>query len=163
MQTGQWPLSVGFFFSLGHSIVVVLATAAIALSTATLRNQLDSIKDFDGLIGTTSPRFSCWRLHPLTLSPCTASGRIFKDVRQGEHMGAEQLDTLLAGHGFLTRLSRFWSFPLCSHGLSHAISLMQNRVISRLPAWTNKRHKVFWSDSGIVLFWLERGAPRLPR
>src|SRR5262249_18206739 len=35
MQDGQRPLSVGLFFALGHSTVVVLATIAIAAGAAT--------------------------------------------------------------------------------------------------------------------------------
>ena len=34
MQEGKRPVAVGLFFSLGHSTVVVLASAAIALATA---------------------------------------------------------------------------------------------------------------------------------
>jgi high-affinity nickel permease len=37
MQDGQRPLPVGFFLSVGHSTVVVLAIAAIGLGAATLR------------------------------------------------------------------------------------------------------------------------------
>src|SRR5271166_6020419 len=36
MQEGKKPIAVGLFFSLGHSTIVVLASAAIALATAEL-------------------------------------------------------------------------------------------------------------------------------
>ena len=34
MQEGKRPIGVGFFFALGHSTVVVLASAVIALTTS---------------------------------------------------------------------------------------------------------------------------------
>ena len=40
MQEGKRPVSVGLFFSLGHSTVVVLASAAIALATGALARPL---------------------------------------------------------------------------------------------------------------------------
>src|SRR6202040_1317446 len=42
MQEGKRPVAVGFFFSLGHSTIVVLASAAIALGTASLAGRFDS-------------------------------------------------------------------------------------------------------------------------
>src|SRR3984893_14537707 len=44
MQEGKRPVAVGFFFSLGHSTIVVLASAAIALGTASLAGRFDSLK-----------------------------------------------------------------------------------------------------------------------
>jgi nickel/cobalt transporter (NiCoT) family protein len=106
MQDGQRPLSVGFFFSLGHSTVVVLATAVIALSAATLRNQLDAIKDFGGMIGTTVSALFLLAIALVNLVTLHSVWSHFRDVRRGERIGAEQLDTLLGGHGFLARLLR---------------------------------------------------------
>jgi high-affinity nickel permease len=48
-----------FLRLLGHSTVVVLETAAIALSATTLRNQFDAIKDFGGFIRTTVSALTC--------------------------------------------------------------------------------------------------------
>ncbi|MBO0755554.1 MAG: HoxN/HupN/NixA family nickel/cobalt transporter, partial [Bradyrhizobiaceae bacterium] len=106
MQDGQRPLPVGFFFSLGHSTVVVLATAAIALSAATLRNQLDAIKDFGGMIGTTVSTLFLIAIALVNLVTLQSVWSHFKHVRRDERIGAEQLDSLLAGHGFLAQLLR---------------------------------------------------------
>jgi nickel/cobalt transporter (NiCoT) family protein len=106
MQDGQRPLHVGFYFSLGHSTVVVLATAAIALSAATLRNQLDTIKDLGGMIGTTVSALFLLAIALVNLVTLQSVWSHFKDVRRGERVGVEGLDALLAGHGFLTRLLR---------------------------------------------------------
>src|SRR5277367_3906850 len=52
MQEGKRPLSVGFFFSLGHSTIVVAASAAIALATAELQGRFNTFKVIGGVIGT---------------------------------------------------------------------------------------------------------------
>ena len=39
MQGGKRPISVGFFFSLGHSTVVIVAVAVIAATAAALKTQ----------------------------------------------------------------------------------------------------------------------------
>src|ERR1700759_5703165 len=52
MQEGKRPIGVGFFFSLGHSTVVVLASAVIALTTSALQGRFDGLKLFVGRIGT---------------------------------------------------------------------------------------------------------------
>src|SRR6266852_8534635 len=42
MNEGARPTGVGFFFSLGHSTVVVLASAALALGAGLMRARLDA-------------------------------------------------------------------------------------------------------------------------
>src|ERR1700733_7196734 len=42
MQDGKRPVSVGLFFSLGHSTVVVLASAAVALAAGMLEGRFAS-------------------------------------------------------------------------------------------------------------------------
>ena len=47
MQQGRTPYSVGFFFSLGHSTVVVLASVVIAVTAGAVQGRL-----FGGTVGT---------------------------------------------------------------------------------------------------------------
>ena len=58
MQEGKKPYSVGLFFSLGHSTIVVLASGLIAVTAAAMKDSLDQFHDIGGLIGTagSSPR-----------------------------------------------------------------------------------------------------------
>src|SRR5207253_3663980 len=51
MQQGRRPLAVGFFFSLGHSTVVVLATIGVAATAAAYKDQLEAFHAVGGLIG----------------------------------------------------------------------------------------------------------------
>src|SRR5947209_5517607 len=50
MQEGQRPVGVGFFFSLGHSSVVVVMCAVVALGTNLLESRF---KEIGAMIGTT--------------------------------------------------------------------------------------------------------------
>src|SRR6201994_3962069 len=52
MQQGQKPLGVGLFFSLGHSSIVIVASAVIAASAAALQGPLEQFHQFGGVIGT---------------------------------------------------------------------------------------------------------------
>jgi nickel/cobalt transporter (NiCoT) family protein len=44
VQEGERPTAVGFFFSLGHSTVVVVASAAIALAAGALKDDFVSFR-----------------------------------------------------------------------------------------------------------------------
>src|ERR1700710_890886 len=51
MQEGKQPLTVGLFFSLGHSTVVILATIGIALASSAFNAQLEEFRTVGSLIG----------------------------------------------------------------------------------------------------------------
>ncbi|MBR8145332.1 HoxN/HupN/NixA family nickel/cobalt transporter [Burkholderia sp. AU19243] len=52
MQDGQRPVTVGLFFSLGHSTIVIAATLGIALTAFALRDRFDAFRAIGGTIGT---------------------------------------------------------------------------------------------------------------
>src|ERR1700722_3533162 len=52
MNEGKRPLTVGFFFALGHSTVVILAAAAIAATATTLAAHFEQAKAIGEIIGT---------------------------------------------------------------------------------------------------------------
>ena len=51
MSTGKTPIAVGTYFSLGHSTIVVLAAAAIALTADRIQNHMPHIAEIGGHIG----------------------------------------------------------------------------------------------------------------
>src|SRR5689334_13133953 len=57
MGDGKKPLGVGFFFSLGHSSVVLTLALVLAFAASTLATQLTSessaMRSYGGLVGTT--------------------------------------------------------------------------------------------------------------
>lgn len=52
MQSGQRPLTVGLYFSLGYSTVVFLASVEIAIAASALERQFQDARELGGLIGT---------------------------------------------------------------------------------------------------------------
>src|SRR5581483_2387927 len=51
MQEGKRPLFVGFFFSLGHSTIVVAATALIAATAMAVQGRFAEFREIGGVIG----------------------------------------------------------------------------------------------------------------
>src|SRR6202050_911319 len=49
MQEGKRPVSVGFFFSLGHSTIVVVASLIVYSVAAAAEKHFDVIKDIGGI------------------------------------------------------------------------------------------------------------------
>jgi high-affinity nickel-transport protein len=106
MQEGKRPLTVGFFFSLGHSTVVVLATIGIAATTAALLSRFDALKAIGSMIGTTVSAVFLLAIAFVNLVILVGVWRSFQQARRGGQLEAEHLDLLLAGRGFLARLFR---------------------------------------------------------
>src|SRR3954454_19917817 len=52
LQSGQHSVSVGLFFSLGHSTIVIIASIAIAITATTVKKKFGDFKAIGGLIGT---------------------------------------------------------------------------------------------------------------
>jgi len=106
MQEGKRPVAVGLFFSLGHSTIVVLASAAIALATATLEGRFDAFKVIGGVIGTMVSVVFLFVVAAANFVVLCSVYRTFRRVRRGEAYIEEDLNHLLAQRGFLGRLFR---------------------------------------------------------
>jgi nickel/cobalt transporter (NiCoT) family protein len=106
MQEGKRPVAVGFYFSLGHSTVVFLASAAIALTANALRDQLDSFKDLGGIVSTSVSALFLFSIAIANLFILAAVYRTFRRVKGGGLLVEEDLDMLLAQRGLLARLLR---------------------------------------------------------
>ncbi len=52
MQEGKRPVAVGFFFSLGHSTIVVALSVAIAITATALQSKFDNFTSVGGVVGT---------------------------------------------------------------------------------------------------------------
>jgi nickel/cobalt transporter (NiCoT) family protein len=106
MQEGKRPVGVGFFFSLGHSTVVVLASAAIAVTTTALEGRFESFKVVGGVIGTLVSVLFLFLVAAANLLILISVYRTFQHVRLGGAFIEEDLNHLLAQRGFLGRLFR---------------------------------------------------------
>jgi high-affinity nickel-transport protein len=106
MQDGERPVSVGLFFSLGHSTVVVLASAAVALAAGALEGRLASFKLVGGVIGTLVSAIFLFLVAAANLLILLSVYRTFREVRRGHAFAEEDVDHLLAQRGLLGRLFR---------------------------------------------------------
>lgn len=104
MQEGKQPFSVGFFFSLGHSSIVVLASIAIAATAAAMQSQLAGFHDIGGMIGTTVSAFFLLVIGVANLFLLRGIWAAFTRARRGERIVDEDLDALLSGRGLLARV-----------------------------------------------------------
>jgi high-affinity nickel-transport protein len=102
MQDGKAPASAGFFFSLGHSSVVVLASAAIAAATASMQDRLEQWHTFGGVFGTGVSAFFLLAIGCANLFVLRDVWSAFVRARRGDRI---DLDLALAG-GWLGRLFR---------------------------------------------------------
>ncbi|HET9765132.1 MAG TPA: HoxN/HupN/NixA family nickel/cobalt transporter [Casimicrobiaceae bacterium] len=106
MRQSERPVGVGFFFSLGHSTVVVVATAAIALTTLALQTRFESLRAVGGLVGTSVSALFLFVVAAANMLILWSLYRTFRRVRGGGAYHAEDIEGLLAQKGVLGRLFR---------------------------------------------------------
>ena len=153
MQEERRPFTVGLFFSLGHSSIVVIASAVIAASAAGLQAQFASFHAIGGVIGTLVSAFFLLVIGIANLLVLKGIWAAFGRARAGAKVGEEELDALMAGRGVLARLfrplfalvSRSWQmYPigfLFGLGFDTAteiglLGISATQAASGLPFWT---------------------------
>jgi nickel/cobalt transporter (NiCoT) family protein len=106
MQEGKRPVSVGFFFAMGHSTVVILAAAGVAATATMLSTHFEQFKSIGGIIGTL---VSALFLFIIAIANClilSSVWRTYRHVRSGGRYVDEDFDMLLNSRGLLARLFR---------------------------------------------------------
>jgi high-affinity nickel-transport protein len=103
-QKGGQPLSTGFFFSLGHSTIVILACAAVAAAASALKGPLEKAGEWGQVLGTGISALFLLVIALTNFFILKAVWKTFQRVRQGEAVDEEDLNALLSGRGFFTRL-----------------------------------------------------------
>jgi high-affinity nickel-transport protein len=106
MQEGKKPVTVGFFFSLGHSTVVVALSIVIAITAAALQDDFEGMKEIGGLIGTGVSAGFLVIIAAANLAILASIYRTFQSVKRGGRFVEEDLDILLAKRGLLSRVFR---------------------------------------------------------
>jgi high-affinity nickel-transport protein len=106
MQDGQRPVLVGFFFSLGHSTIVVLLSVAIALTAAHIQSHFPTMQHVGAVIGTTVSALFLLVIAGINLIVLRGVIRAFASVKRGEPYDEQNVETALAQLGFLARFFR---------------------------------------------------------
>jgi nickel/cobalt transporter (NiCoT) family protein len=106
MHGGERPIGVGFFFSLGHSTVVVLASTAIAVTATALSRQFAAFHAIGSMIGTIVSALFLLVIAIMNGFVLMSVYRTFHRVRAGGHHEHDEIDLLLSGGGLLARIFR---------------------------------------------------------
>ncbi len=106
MQEGKRPVATGFFFSIGHSLVLVIGTAVIAVTVTQLQGRFSAFNDAAGIVGTLVS--GCFLLAMATMNLVIARGvyRTWKHVRRGGAYDEDSFNLLLNNRGLIARLLR---------------------------------------------------------
>lgn len=104
IQTGQRPVGVGFFFSLGHSTVVIALSIAIALSAVTLQTSFSAFKDVGALVGTLVSSFFLFAIALANVVVLMSLVEAFRHLRHGASFEDLDVDLTPSKAGLLGRL-----------------------------------------------------------
>ncbi len=102
LQEGERPLTVGTWFSLGHSTIVVGLIVALVLATKTVVNQIPILQSSGAIIGTTVSGIFLFLIGMINAVIVFGIYRTFKSMKQG-NLDESELETLLESRGFLNR------------------------------------------------------------
>ncbi|TXS49341.1 HoxN/HupN/NixA family nickel/cobalt transporter [Streptomyces sp. uw30] len=107
MGEGQRPLSVGFWFSLGHSSVVFALALLLSFGVKTLagpvRDDGSRLHDITGLIGTTVSGAFLYLIAAINLVALAGIWKVFRRMRSG-HYDEAALEQQLNNRGFMNRI-----------------------------------------------------------
>jgi high-affinity nickel-transport protein len=107
MSEGQRPLSVGFFFALGHSTIVFLLAAAFAVGirglSGAIQDDGSALHTATGLIGPTVSGTFLFGIGLVNLMILVSIVKVFRQMRGGVYDETE-LEQRLNSRGFMNRL-----------------------------------------------------------
>jgi nickel/cobalt transporter (NiCoT) family protein len=103
LQRGKRPLGVGFFFSLGHSTIVLALAIGVIFAAAAVKAGLPQLKNMGAIIGAGVSGTFLWIIGILNLLVLLDILRIWQTAKSGTHSHAH-LEALLQKRGLLNRL-----------------------------------------------------------
>ncbi len=106
MQENKRPIGVGFFFSLGHSTIVVALSVAIALAATFVQGSIPGLKNAGGLIGTSVSATFLFVIALINGLVLWEIFQTFQKVRRGEEYSEQTLDDFLNQRGIMGRFFR---------------------------------------------------------
>jgi high-affinity nickel-transport protein len=107
MAEKKRPLSVGFFFSLGHSTIVFVLAVLLNFGIRDLDNQVRSgssgLHQWTSVLGTSVSGFFLYLIAGLNIVILVSILRVFRDLRSGK-FDNDELDEQLNKRGLMNRL-----------------------------------------------------------
>jgi high-affinity nickel-transport protein len=109
MNDGQRPMSVGFWFSLGHSSIVFALAFLLSLGVKALvgpvRNNNSGLHHYTGLIGTSVSGTFLYIIAIINVIILVGIVKVFRDIRRGV-FDEETLEEHLNNRGLMNRILR---------------------------------------------------------
>ncbi len=106
MHEGKRPVNVGFFFSLGHSLVVLLASAAVAVTAGAFKDKFNFLSSMGNIVGTCVSAGFLLVLGLINIIIFFQIYKTFKRVKDTGEYSDEDLDVLMSKRGFFSRIFR---------------------------------------------------------
>jgi nickel/cobalt transporter (NiCoT) family protein len=103
LQKGKRPLGVGFFFSLGHSSVVMALSIGIAFAARSASGFIKSFQGSGNIIGTVASGTFLYLIAALNFAVLFGIMKMWRQAKAGTYK-QEELDVLLAQRGFMNRI-----------------------------------------------------------
>lgn len=104
LQEKQKPVAVGFFFSLGHSTVVILLSLLVAFSASFVNTNLPAFQETGSFIGTSVSSIFLLAVGIINLFVLIDIIKVWRKVVGGEKYAETTLHEHLMNRGFLARL-----------------------------------------------------------
>jgi high-affinity nickel-transport protein len=105
MQEGKRPYSVGMWFSLGHSTVVVALIVGLILATKTVATNIPALQSAGAVIGTLVSGSFLWIIGFINAVIVIGLYKIFQTLKDGK-LNQSELENLLENRGFMNRFFR---------------------------------------------------------
>src|SRR6266487_609422 len=106
VSEGKRPLSVGFFFSLGHSSVVFVLAVLLNFGIRALNNQVrndgSTLHNVTGIVGTMVSGTFLFLIAALNVAVLVSIAKVFRQMRLGRYSD-EELEEQLAKRGLMNR------------------------------------------------------------
>jgi nickel/cobalt transporter (NiCoT) family protein len=103
LQKGKKPLGIGFFFSLGHSTIVLCLSIGIAFAATAVQQKLPELRDIGGIVGAGVSGTFLWIIGILNLLVLLDILGVWKKLKTGTH-DHRHLEELLSQRGLINRL-----------------------------------------------------------
>jgi high-affinity nickel-transport protein len=105
MQENQSPFTVGMWFSLGHSTIVVALIVGLVFITRAIIGRIPVLQSAGAIIGTTVSGVFLLLIGMANMVIVLGIYRIYKEMKRGK-MKRDELERLLDNRGFLNRYFR---------------------------------------------------------
>lgn len=106
MQQGQRPIAVGFFFSLGHSLVVVVMSILMAFAAVAVETHLAAFKAIGSVVSVIFSAGFLFLTAIMNIKVLLSVYGAFRAVRRGQPFVEEDLNFFLNRRGFFSSIFR---------------------------------------------------------